>query len=81
MSKASEKRYMGRVADAGCIICGSPAQVHHMRGVKRNNYLVIGLCPDHHVGAFSIHMDRKGFEAVYGDELFLLAKTIERLSE
>ena len=79
MSKRSESAHMGRVAALGCIICGDPAQVHHMRGCKRNNWLTIPLCPEHHVGSFSIHMDRRAFEAVYGDETALLALTIEGL--
>ena len=76
----AEKAYMGKVGELNCVACGSfPVHVHHLRGQKRNNYLVVPLCPDCHTGAFSIHMDRKAFEAVYCSELFLLAKTIERL--
>lgn len=79
MTAKAESEHMGRVAALGCIICGDPAQVHHMRGCKRNNWLTIPLCPEHHVGSFSIHMDRRGFEAIYGDELKLLSLTIEML--
>lgn len=84
MSKLSktESRYMARVAYLPCCACNNiPVQVHHLRGIKRNNFLVIPLCPACHTGEFSIHMDRKSFEAIHGSELFLLAKTIEALNK
>ena len=82
MSSSAEKRYMGRVAALPCCACGATGvHVHHLRGIKRNNYLVIPLCPSCHQGEFSIHMDRKSFEAIYGSELELLADTIEKLND
>ena len=82
---AKEKRYMGRVAELGCLVCGSPAQIHHIRegqgiAMKASNFLVIPLCYMHHLGDFSIHNSKREFEAVHGSELDLLAQTIERLS-
>ena len=81
LSTAKEKRYMGRVAELGCLICKQPAHVHHIREERiKNHYLTIPLCPEHHIGAFSIHMDKRQFQNIYGSELFLLANTIEQLS-
>jgi hypothetical protein len=85
MTTAAEKRYMGRVAELGCCICSSQAQVHHIRegvgmGQRSSPYLTIPLCEDHHTGSLSIHKAKRQFEQLYGDELKLLAMTIERLN-
>ena len=76
---------MGRVAEIGCIICQSPAQVHHIRegqgmGQRSSPWLTIPLCEPHHTGSLSIHKAKRQFEQLYGDELALLALTIRRLS-
>jgi hypothetical protein len=76
------KRYMQRVRELGCLVCGSPASAHHIREERiKDDYLTIPLCPDHHQGPFSIHMSKRQFEAVCGSELQLLAETIKRLNE
>ena len=81
LSTAKEKRHMGRVAALGCLICKQPANVHHIRTERiKNHYLTIPLCREHHQGDFSIHMDKRQFENIYGSELFMLAQTIEQLS-
>jgi len=79
-----EREYMGRVAELGCIICGCPASVHHIRegqGISQraSNYLVVPLCYEHHQGALSIHNAKRQFEGLFGDELKLLSRTIEQL--
>lgn len=87
MSNAG-KRWMGRVAQLGCAICGtSPVAVHHIRegqgaSQRAQDTLTIPLCPEHHQGMSGIHgLGRKGFYARYKrDELDLLADTIERLA-
>ena len=81
---AKEKRHLGRVAELGCIVCDSPANVHHIRegqgvGMRASHYLTIPLCREHHQGEFSIHNSRREFQNIYGGELDLLAQTIERL--
>ncbi|MGZ5028986.1 MAG: DUF968 domain-containing protein [Methylobacter sp.] len=79
MSKA--KKHMGRVAALGCLICKSPANVHHIREERiKSDFLTIPLCREHHQGDFSIHMSKRQFENIYGSELHLLAKTIELLT-
>ena len=84
---AEESRYMGKIAELGCIIHpGTPALVHHIRegqgmAQRAPNYLVIPLCPECHVGAFSIHKSPREFQNIYGSELDLLAETIGRLNK
>lgn len=81
-----EKQWLNRVAELGCIICGNPAQIHHIRegqgmAQRASNYLVIPLCPDHHTDGghgVAIHAGQRTFERMYGSELDLLAETIKR---
>lgn len=82
---ASQKRYMNRVAALGCIIHGSPAELHHPRvfagaGQKAPHELVIPLCFECHRGSFSIHKTPREFQNVNGSEVDLLAMTISRLN-
>ena len=84
---AAEKRYMGRVAALGCIVCseclgieGTPAIVHHLRtgqgGMRASHYDTLPLCPHHHQfsGAGLHDMGREQFAALYGkSEIELLA--------
>ncbi len=81
MSSAAEKRHMGKVAALGCLICQSPANVHHIRTERiKSGFLTIPLCREHHQGDFSIHMSKMQFENIYGSELHLLAQTMEKLN-
>jgi len=77
----ANKRHMSKVAQLNCIACDSHGvQVHHIRSERiKNDFLTIPLCPGCHTGSFSIHMDKKNFENVYGSELHLLAKTLKKL--
>ena len=80
-STAKSKRYMMKVREVGCLICGQPANAHHIREDRiKNDYLTIPLCREHHQGDFSIHMSKQQFTNIYGSELDLLAMTIERLN-
>ena len=60
---ASEKQYMAKVAEFGCIACyllsgqqGTPAAIHHVYGSRRTydnpepHKLILGLCGAHHQG-------------------------------
>lgn len=85
MTKA-EKKHLSNVAELGCIICKSPAEIHHIRtgmGHKRaNHYQVIPLCPTHHRnGGYgtAIHAGIKAFESNFGLELDLLALTNKKI--
>lgn len=82
---AAECEHMGRVAALGCILCGSPAEVHHIRdghgmSQRASNWLTIPACAEHHRGPRGLHGDRSALRAAKLTELDLLAMTIERLS-
>lgn len=77
--------WMGLVAQVPCVVCAqigheSPVVVHHMRtgmlGKRQSDHLTIALCPEHHVGSYSIHHDREKFERQFGSELELMAATV-----
>lgn len=80
-------KYLDLIASFGCIICQGPAEIHHPRFVcgmsqRANEYLAIPLCPAHHrQGNYgqAIHNGQQEFEANFGSEQELLAKTIERV--
>ncbi len=81
---AEQKRHFAKIVEHGCIICRSPAVVHHCftgAGGRKNHDLVIPLCPMHHTNGgegIAIHPFRKAFEANFGTEQELLDKTQDR---
>ena len=83
----SERDYMSRVADLGCICCGQPAELHHPRsgigkGQRASHFDVIPLCPNHHRnGKVSIHLGKAQFERTFGTEKELLKKVKKGLVE
>lgn len=74
----SEREYMGKVAEIGCILCKhlglgeTPCELHHPRtgtgaGRRASHFDVLPLCFQHHRGNVGIHgMGRKAFEKYYG---------------
>jgi hypothetical protein len=85
---AAERAHMGRVAGLGCLLCGMPAEVHHIRegqgmAQRASNWLTVPLCPEHHRGMSGLHgLGERGFERRYRlSELDLLAMTSERLAK
>jgi len=77
--------WMSLVAQVPCVACSqlgfkTPVVVHHMRngnlGKRKSDHLTIALCPEHHVGNYSIHKDRDRFERQFGSEVDLLAATV-----
>ena len=88
MTSKRERDHLGRVAALGCLLCGQPAQVHHLRagqgmGQRASHFLTVPLCSDHHTDGgegVAFHASPRQFEALYGTELDLLARTIERLT-
>ena len=83
----SERDYMSRVADLGCICCGQPAELHHPRkhtglGLRSSHFDVIPLCPNHHrLGKVSGHLGKAQFERTFGTEKELLKKVKKGLVE
>lgn len=70
---AEQKRWLSAVASLGCLVCGSPAQIHHAVGVTgKHNKVEIGhwwlapLCDEHHRGLHAGetygHESRKDYE-------------------
>ena len=80
-----DKTYMNRVAELGCLICGRPSELHHLRaGMGQRGKDVIPLCPYHHRhGPFgeATHNGYKTFCKKYGSEATLLAKLNKILRE
>lgn len=71
-----------QIRNLGCLICGAPATLHHIRKLatskKRSNSPRIPLCVFHHTGGdygFSVHAGEKIFEYKYGNMLSLIIKT------
>ena len=53
---ARDQDHMARIAALGCLICGRPAQFHHVdvctpknAGPKVSDYIGAPLCPAHHL--------------------------------
>ncbi len=77
------KAHLDWVASQGCMICGSPACVHHIRinGEPRDDYRTIPLCWYHHQGAEGIHhLGKSEFRKRYGHELDMLGKLNQKKS-
>ena len=76
-TKAQRERW-SRIAELGCIICASPACIHHAHtgaGGRKNHDIVLPLCHFHHQGAQGIHtLGRKAFARKFGTEQELLDK-------
>lgn len=86
--KKEESEYLASVAELGCLICGSPAQIHHVRsGVgmgQRSKHIggTIPLCFRHHIeGGFGVafHAGGNEWQKKYGTEQKLLEKVQELL--
>lgn len=83
---ASEKRHMDRVAQLGCLVCCSPATLHHVTGyadrigrAPRSHQRVVPLCPRHHMIQFgpleSVEaLGHRGFYQEYGIDLMQVAE-------
>ena len=88
----SEKEYMTKVANYGCIACEidgkiSPAEIHHIRkhtgmGLRPSHFDIIPLCSVHHrTGKISVHLDKKAFIEKYGSEDSLKQRVRERIEK
>lgn len=93
--KKAEAAFQSKVRELGCIACRaslnvfSPCEIHHMLsgGRRRGEMFVLGLCVPHHRGGrdddecVSRDHNQRRFEAAYGTEESLLAKTRELVRE
>ncbi|MEE9510347.1 MAG: Ref family recombination enhancement nuclease [Candidatus Bathyarchaeia archaeon] len=69
----AEREYMSRVAELGCIICKSPAELHHLTGAGMGlrSKDIIPLCPFHHrTGGHgnAIHAGTETWENIFGTQ-------------
>ena len=79
---AAEREYLSRVAALGCIICGAPASIHHVRryGETRKHSKIVPLCHRHHQGAAGIHtLGKREFERLFMTQDAMLKETQRRL--
>ena len=85
-AKAAERRHMAWVAEQGCIVCRRPAQVHHITEmghgrITKDNFLVVGLCLDHHTGQHGIHsLSRIRFAELFDIDVAHRAKLLRDTS-
>jgi hypothetical protein len=71
----------------GCIICGGPAEIHHLTGggvgQKETHDRTIPLCPEHHrtggTAKIGFHHSPEAFESEYGSQELLLERTNHKL--
>ena len=84
--KKSEKEYLDKLSQFGCVVCKkhygvhTPTAIHHIRtgmgiGQRNSTENCLPLCPNHHQnGGYGVafHAGKKAFEEKYGTELELL---------
>jgi hypothetical protein len=89
------QRHFERVAALGCVVCGAPAELHHVTGysdrmgrITRSDTRVIGLCPTHHrvgaQGGFKQSVEalgHRGFFEEWGIDLLAEAERLWAESE
>lgn len=85
MTTKAEREHLDAVASMGCIICGAPACIHHLRrnpttgahlgmSQRGSNFHVLPLCPGHHTGQNGYHASPRAWEELYGSEIDLWKK-------
>jgi hypothetical protein len=73
------KAHLSRVVELGCVVCGGPAEAHHIRdlsvrtgmGLKASDYDCIPLCAMHHrLGGYGIayHAGPEIWEKTFGTQ-------------
>lgn len=81
--KKKHKERFDKLRQLGCVACSkkgifSEPIIHHIRrftgvGLRPSHDKTIPLCPQHHnMGNESIHLNKKKFEKLFGNELDLL---------
>lgn len=81
--KKKDKERFDKLRQLGCVACSkkgifSEPVIHHIRrftgvGLRPSHDKTIPLCPQHHnMGNESIHLNKKKFEKLFGNELDLL---------
>lgn len=73
---AEEKRFHEFVKRAGCLVCGRPADIHHIisdghKRISKDHMHVTPLCREHHQGDKGYHGlgSHNAFKDMYGIDL------------
>jgi hypothetical protein len=73
---AEEVRHRERIREIGCLVCGRPAETHHViacgdwKEKRRDHRVLVPLCSEHHRGPTGAHgLSESGFAARYGIDL------------
>lgn len=73
---AEEASHMKLVATLGCLVCGRPANIHHVMHYahkmrRRDHRYIVPLCRDHHQGNSGVHGlgSEKAFQDFWGIDL------------
>ena len=82
-----ERAHCNLVASLGCMVCGAPAELHHvMMGTglsqRSDHFMVIPLCGVHHrTGQYgeALHAGLAAFEDRYGTESELLSQVNDQI--
>jgi len=89
---AKDKERFDRIAKLGCLVCGSPATIHHVTAsihggrLTRRHDRVVGLCPMHHQAVFDPYandpqsVERLGHRGFYRKHGIDLLAEAERLA-
>lgn len=82
---AAEQRHFNRVGEMGCLVCGGPAEIHHVTSdgfgwIGRSHRRVVPLCPYHHrIGSDAVQeLSHAGFRDRYGIDLLEEAERLWR---
>lgn len=56
----AERAHMAKVVERGCVVCGMPAECHHVTSdgfqrIGKSHRRVVGLCAEHHRGSRGYH--------------------------
>lgn len=93
---AREIRHREWVREKGCLVCGDPAQIHHVTGYAdrigrfaRSHDLIVPLCAIHHQAVFDDasrpqsveRLTHRGFYQEWGIDLLAEAKRLRAESE
>ena len=76
-----------RVAEAGCELCRSPANLHHLRtgvgmGQKSDDWSIIPLCHyDHQSGPMgeAFHAGTRAWQSIHGTEAEIYVRAMKRV--
>jgi len=95
MSRApttADRGHFARVVQQGCLVCGSPATIHHVTAsihggrLTRRHDRVVPLCPQHHQAVFDpyanapISVERLGHRGFWKKHGIDLLAEAERLA-